>query len=126
MGLTAAGLVTLTQIDATTSVARIVVSLVLLGLGFALFSSPNINAIMSSVERRLYGVAAGTQGTMRLIGQNLSMGIVTLVFALMIGQVEIRPENYPQFLSSVRIDFVILSTLCFGGIFASLARGRVH
>jgi MFS family permease len=126
MGLTAIGLVTLTQINATTSVARIVVSLVLLGLGFALFSSPNINAIMSSVERRLYGVAAGTQGTMRLIGQNLSMGIVTLVFALMIGQVEIRPENYPQFLSSVRIDFVILSTLCFGGIFASLARGRVH
>jgi EmrB/QacA subfamily drug resistance transporter len=126
MGLTAVGLVTLTSINASTPLGRIVVSLVLLGLGFALFSSPNINAIMSSVERRFYGVAAGTQGTMRLIGQNLSMGIVTLVFALVIGQVEIAPANYPQFLSSVRTDFVILSVLCFGGIFASLERGRVH
>lgn len=126
MSLTAVGLVTLTGISSSTPLARIVVSLVLLGLGFALFSSPNINAVMSSVERRFYGVAAGTQGTMRLIGQNMSMGIVTLVFALIIGQVEIGPENYPQFLSSVRTDFVILSALCFGGIFASLARGKVH
>jgi EmrB/QacA subfamily drug resistance transporter len=126
MGLTAIGLVSLTQIESATPIARIVVSLVLLGLGFALFSSPNINAIMSSVERRFYGVAAGTQGTMRLIGQNLSMGIVTLVFVLVIGQVEIMPENYPQFLTSVRTDLVILSTLCFAGIFASLSRGKVR
>jgi EmrB/QacA subfamily drug resistance transporter len=126
MGLTTIGLVTLIGVDATSPVDRIVVSLVLLGLGFALFSSPNINAIMSSVERRFYGVAAGTQGTMRLIGQNMSMGIVTLIFALMIGQVEIGPKNYPQFLSSVHTDFMILSALCFGGIFASLVRGKVH
>jgi EmrB/QacA subfamily drug resistance transporter len=126
MALTAVGLVSLTQIDAATPIERIVISLVLLGLGFALFSSPNINAIMSSVQRRFYGVAAGTQGTMRLIGQNLSMGIVTLVFALIIGQAEIGPHNHPQFLSSVRTDLVILSALCVGGILASLARGKVR
>jgi EmrB/QacA subfamily drug resistance transporter len=126
MGLTAIGLVTLTGINSAFPLERIIISLVLLGLGFGLFSSPNINAIMSSVDRRFYGVAAGAQGTMRLIGQNLSMGIVTLVFALIIGQVEIGPANYPQFLSSVRTDFVILSALCFGGIFASLVRGKVH
>lgn len=126
MSLTAVGLVSLTQINAATSIERIVGSLVLLGLGFALFSSPNINAIMSSVERRFYGVAAGTQGTMRLIGQNLSMGIVTLVFALVIGQAGISPENYPQFVFSVQTDLTILSVLCFGGIFASLARGKVR
>jgi EmrB/QacA subfamily drug resistance transporter len=126
MALTAVGLFSLTRIDAATPVERIIVSLVLLGLGFALFSSPNLNAIMSSVQRRFYGVAAGTQGTMRLIGQNLSMGIVTLVFALVIGQAEITPENHPQFLISVRTDLVILSTLCVVGILASLARGKVR
>jgi len=40
-------------------------SLILLGFGFALFSSPNTNAIMSSVEKKFYGVASGTLGTMR-------------------------------------------------------------
>jgi hypothetical protein len=126
MAITAAGLISLTRLDAATPIERIVVSLVLLGLGFALFSSPNLNAIMGSVQRRFYGVAAGTQGTMRLIGQNLSMGIVTLVFALIIGQAEITPENHPQFLVSVRTDLAILSTLCVVGILASLARGKVR
>jgi MFS family permease len=47
----------------------------LLGLGFALFSSPNTNAVMSSVNKKFYGVSSGTIATMRLIGQMLSMGM---------------------------------------------------
>ena len=126
MALTMLGLLTLTRLNADTPISHIVVSLLLLGLGFALFSSPNVNAIMSSVPKRHYGVAAGAQGTMRLIGQVFSMGIVTLVFSLMIGQVEIKPEFYPQFLTSVRVDFIILSALCLGGVFASLSRGKLR
>ena len=57
----------------------------LLGLGFALFSSPNTNAVMGSVETRFYGVASATLATMRMTGQMLSMGIAMLVFAVRIG-----------------------------------------
>jgi hypothetical protein len=81
---------------------------------------------MSSVQRRFYGVASGTAGTMRLVGQMLSMGVAMLLFALYIGRVEITPQAYPAFLTSIKTAFAIFAVLCVGGIFASLARGRIR
>ncbi|MCX6030152.1 MAG: MFS transporter [Chloroflexi bacterium] len=126
MGLTAAGLVMLTLLNEATPFPTIVASLVLLGLGFGLFSSPNTNAVMGAVERRDYGVASATLGTMRTIGQMLSLAIATLLFALIIGPVEITPPYYPAFLQSAHIAFVIFAAACAVGIFASLARGRMQ
>jgi predicted MFS family arabinose efflux permease len=104
----------------------IIAGLILLGFGFALFSSPNTNAVMSSVEKRFYGVASATLGTMRSVGQMISMGIVTLMFAINIGKRQITPEYYPLFLRSAKLAFIIFAVLCFGGVFASLARGKVR
>jgi len=126
MALTTAGLVMLTFLSNVTSLQFILISLVILGLGFGFFSSPNTNAVMGSVERKFYGVASGTLGTMRLTGQALSMGMVLLLFALYIGRVQITPEYYPLFLKSMKIAFSISAALCFAGIFASIARGRTH
>jgi hypothetical protein len=98
---------------------------VLLGFGVALFSSPNTNAMMSSVEKKFYGIASGAVGTMRLLGQMTSMGIVTLLFSLFIGKARITPEYYPQFFRSMKAAFVIFAFLCCAGIFTSLVRGRV-
>jgi hypothetical protein len=100
--------------------------LILLGFGFALFSSPNTNAIMGSVERRFYGLASGSVGTMRLLGMMISMGITTMLFSMLIGRVQITVEYYPAFLKSIRVAFIVFSLLCFGGIFASLVRGRIR
>jgi EmrB/QacA subfamily drug resistance transporter len=126
MAMTATGLGLLILVGPTTPLWAIVARLILLGMGFALFSSPNMNAIMGSVERHFYGIASGTLATMRLMGQMLSQGIATLLFALYIGHVEITPPLYPLFLSSARTAFVIFAVLCTAGIFASLARGRIH
>jgi hypothetical protein len=100
--------------------------LILLGFGFALFSSPNTNAIMSSVDKKFYGIASATVGTMRLTGQMFSMGITMLLFALFIGKVQITPVHYPNFLKSMQTAFTIFASLCFAGIFASLARGKIR
>ncbi len=81
---------------------------------------------MSSVERRHYGVASGTIGTMRLIGQMFSMGMAMMIFSILMGKVSITPHLYPLFLKSVKIALVINGTLCFVGIFLSLARGKVQ
>lgn len=124
MGCTAAGLLMLVFLTAATPLWYIVLSLVVVGLGFGLFSSPNTNAIMGSVEKRYYGVSSGIIGTMRLLGQMLSMGIATMIFALVIGKVEITPDYYPQFVTSLHYAFLIFTVLCIFGIFASLARGR--
>ena len=125
MALTAAGLLLLGRIDAACELAFIVACPVPLGLGFALFSSPNMNAIMSAVERKHYGIAAGAVGTMRLLGQMLSMGIATLIIASRMGRLS-TGEAPGLFVESAAIAFTIFSGLCTAGIFLSMARGRIR
>ena len=81
---------------------------------------------MSSVERKYYGVASGTLGTMRLTGQAFSLALILLLFSLLIGQVQISAAYYQDFLTAMKIAFSIFAILCFGGIFASIVRGKVH
>ena len=126
MGLTVIGLIFFIFLGNTTSLWFIIAGLIILGFGFALFSSPNTNAVMSSVEKRSYGVASATLATMRQIGMMFSMGMVMLIFAIYLGRVQITPEYYAPFLSSLNTAFIIFTVLCFGGIFASLARGKVR
>jgi len=126
MALTTVGLILLTFLDQNTAIGFILVSLVILGFGFAFFSSPNTNAVMSSVERRSYGVASATVATMRQVGMMFSMGTAMVIFAIYIGRVEITPEYYLVFTRGVKVAFIIFAALCFGGIFASLARGKVR
>ena len=126
MAITAVGLCLFIFLSKDTSLAFVIGGQVLLGFGFALFSSPNTNAVMSSVENRYYGVASSTVATMRQVGMTLSMGIAAVLFAVYIGKVQITPEYYDAFLKSVKVAFIILSCLCVAGIFASLARGKMR
>ncbi|MBN1533219.1 MAG: MFS transporter [Spirochaetes bacterium] len=126
MACTTLSLVTLAFLGQGTPVPFIVASLMLLGSGIALFSSPNTNAVMGSVERKSYGVASSVLGTMRISGQMISMGVVMLAFAVSIGPAVITRENHHLFLWSVRGVFAVFSILCAAGIFASYARGRVR
>jgi EmrB/QacA subfamily drug resistance transporter len=124
MSIVTLGIFGFVFLSTTTSLEYIIISLIILGLGFGLFSSPNTNSIMGSVERRFYGVASATVSTMRLIGQTMSMGIALLIFALYIGRVEITPTQYPALLTSIQTAFIVFTILCFIGIFASFRRGK--
>ncbi|MGA2379533.1 MAG: MFS transporter [Spirochaetia bacterium] len=126
MAMSAAGLFLTAFLNGHSPLAAIVAILLLCGLGFALFSSPNTNAIMSSVPRQQYGVAAATTGVMRLVGQMLSMGIAQLIIALYVGEVELTSPVYPAFLRAFRAGFFLFAGLCCTGILASLTRGNVR
>ena len=126
MGLTALGLMLLIFLNSQTVLIYIIASLIILGFGFALFSSPNMNAIMGSVDKRFYGIASASVGTMRLLGQMVSMGMVTLIFALFIGRVQITAQYYSMLINSIRVVFIISFCLCVCGIFFSLCRGRMR
>jgi hypothetical protein len=126
MGISAAGLFLFIWLNSQTGLGVIVAGLIIVGFGFALFSSPNTNAVMGAVEKKYYGVAAATLSTMRMTGQMLSMGIATLIFSLLIGKAQITPASYALFLKSVKVSFVIFSALCGVGVFISLARGRMR
>lgn len=122
MAITAISLFCFIFLSNNTSLEFIIMVLLVLGFGLGLFSSPNTNAIMGSVKKRFYGIASATVGTMRLIGQMLSMGVAMVIFSIFIGNVQIVPGNYPALLTSIQIVFTIFTILCFVGIFASLAR----
>ncbi len=126
MALTIIGLFYFVFLSPRTSIEFILLNLALLGLGFGLFSSPNTNAIMSSVDKRFYSEASATLGTMRMVGQMFSMAIAMLIFSIYIGKVQIAPQHSELFLKSVKTAFMVFAILCFGGIFASLARGKVR
>ncbi len=122
MGLTAIGLILLCFIREATPDYLIVLLLLLMGVGFGLFSSPNSNAIMSSVEKKHLGVASGVVGTMRMVGQMLSMGIAMMLISLYVGKQKITPETFAGLMKAMRTGFLIFSLLSVIGIFASLAR----
>lgn len=126
MALTTLGLFVFCFISPDMPIWLIMLDLALLGTGFALFSSPNSNAVMGSVEKRFYGVASSTLGTMRLTGQAVSMAIVTMIIAFFVGNVELSPAYSGMLVKSARTAFIVFTALCFAGVFASLAQGNVR
>ena len=126
MGLSALGLFLLSFVAKETPVWLVVGVLMLLGTGFALFSSPNMNAIMSSVDKRYYGVASSTSGTMRLVGQAVSIAVATLIIDLYVGSAQLTPAVAEQLQKSSKVAFIVFAVTCVGGVFASLARGNME
>lgn len=126
MGINSIGLAMISFFHEGTEVWTMVAVLAFLGFGFALFSSPNTNAIMSSVEKRNYGIASASVGTMRLIGQVLSLGIATMFIAVYVGSTEMSSELSSEFMKAFQPAFMVFALLCFIGVFASLTRGRLR
>lgn len=104
----------------------IVVALMILGFGYALFSSPNTNAIMSSVGKAHLGIASGMNATMRSLGQLLSMAITMICFSIFIGTVTITPAVYPSLMTSTTAAFIVFTILGVAGVAASYVRGTIH
>lgn len=123
---TALGLFLLSRLDGTSSTHAVFGCLVVTGVGFSLFSSPNANAIMSGVDKRLYGTAGAIVATMRILGQLSSMGVVAVAFALTMGRVEIAPATYPALARALHLSFVLAVVLCLPALYCSLARGRMR
>ena len=126
MGLTALGLFMLAFLHSDTSMTFFIACLLLVGAGFGIFSSPNMNSIMSSVQKKHYGIASGAVAMMRLLGQMFSMAIASSVLAVIMGQVMLGPEHKELLMHSIQVCFYIFTGLCAAGIFASLARGRIQ
>ncbi|MDR2623946.1 MAG: MFS transporter [Methanobrevibacter sp.] len=112
-------LIMLIFLNETTPVYFIIMAMVLQGIGYGLFSSPNANAIMGSVPRHLSSVASATITTMRVIGQTLSIGMLTVIFAFIMGSNPIV-GHLPQLIQSSTLALTISAGLCFISIIASL------
>lgn len=97
----------------------IALALIIIGIGFALFTAPNNNAIMGSVTPKYYGAASSVVSTVRLIGQVLSVAIITLILSQSGTAV-----NADWLADHIQEAFIVFTILCAIGIVPSAARSK--
>ena len=119
MGLGTISLFLFSSLDSATSIEFLIMSMIIYGVGFGLFSPPNTNVIMGSVPPKDTSVASAAVATMRTVGQAMSMGILTLVFAFVMGDVPIIEQYYPMLIQSCQLTCIICVVLCIASVFAS-------
>jgi len=122
MALCAVGLALAASLSAGSPLPLVILLLIFLGAGFALFSSPNVSVIMGSVEKRYLGIASGLNSTMRTMGMLTSMMIITLIFSILMNGQPVTAATQPDFLASMRSALLIFCGLCVVGIGCSLGR----
>ena len=120
MALGTISLFLFSSLNGQTPLEFLILSIIIYGIGFGLFSPPNTNVIMGSVPPKDTSVASAAVATMRTVGQAMSMGILTLVFAFVMGNVPIIEQYYPLLISSCQITCLICVVLCIASVFASL------
>ncbi len=123
MGFTAAGILCLSRLQADTSFYLVGGTLLLIGTGFAFFSSPNGNAIMSSVESKQLGIASSVMAFMRIFGQAMSMTMVTLLLRQYVLQ-DAGAGYRESLLQGIQSIFLLFGFICCAGVGISLMRGK--
>ena len=123
MGIMMIGLFLFSFLSETTSFYLIGANLAFIGIGFGLFSSPNNNAIMGAVDAEFYGIASSIVAVMRLIGQAMSMAIVTLILSIYTADI-VMEQYVDMILGASKNTFLLFSVLCVIGLIASLMRGK--
>ncbi len=125
MGISVVGLFMLAFLTLDSTNTYILSALGILGFGFGLFSSPNTNVVMSSVEHKHYGVASATLATMRNLGMMFSMAVASLAVHVFIGNRPLGDSTIPDFMHSSKLIFLLFSAFCLLGVFTSL-RNSTH
>lgn len=99
--------VLLCTLNNQTPLELILLAMTLHGIGYGLFSSPNTILITTSVPEEEASKASASLSAMRLIGQTVSLGIFTTVFAIIMGNVAIVPEYYNLLMESSYIITIL-------------------
>jgi MFS family permease len=124
MAITSIGLLILSFLNFNTGLWVVIIGLILIGLGLALFSPPTTNIFMGSMKRENYGMASATLSTMIYAGQTFSLGLLLLIFTTYIGKVEITTSNFNQFLFSLKTAFMIFAFLSALGVIVTILMGK--
>jgi MFS family permease len=133
MILMAAGTGQLALVTSSASVSRVLLALATLGLGMALFSAPNLSAVMGAVDRSQLGVASGVFATARFCGQGVSIAMLGAIAASKLGpaggRVILLGESAPvsstqAFAAGYREAMLVGAGLALAGALASLVREK--
>lgn len=103
----AVAFILLCTLSSSTPLSLILVAMTLHGIGYGLFSSPNTVLITTSVPVSESSKASASLSAMRLIGQTVSLGILTTVFTIIMGNVAIEPQYYNLVIQSSHIIAIL-------------------
>ncbi len=120
MSITTVALIILIFLDANMPLYLVVLAMILQGIGMGLFTTPNTNAIMSSVPPNETPNASAAQSAMRTIGQTMSLGLLTLIFAWIMGNLTLSSQYSSMIVQSSQLICIICTIICIVAIFASL------
>lgn len=98
----AAGYLLLSAISAKNGLVLLVLGQLVLGVGTGLFTTPNMNGIMSLVTPGNLGMASATVGLARAIGNVFGMSLLGLLLGLLLGQREFGLGDVAQLERAVR------------------------
>jgi len=113
-------LIALSTLDTNTSLAVIIIAIIIQGMGYGMFISPNTNIVVSSLPSKLSSIASATVSTTRVVGESLSLSMKTLIFAIIMGSLTIVPENSTSLILSSQIITGLASIVCVFAIIFSL------
>jgi MFS family permease len=138
LAIACAGLLLLSGLTQASSIAYLVVCLIVAGIGQGLFQSPNTRTIMGAAPPDEQGVASGILATARIMGQSLSVAVAGAVFTsfggaaagatlaanretLSVAQVQALQQT---FVTSLHAAFVVCAVLAAVGVVTALVRGK--
>ena len=101
--IVACGLLVLTGMNIDTSATYIGSSLLLIDIGFGLFSTPNNNAIMGSTQAHELGAASASMNLARTIGNLIGMSLMNLMVHYYLGDAQFTEEQNPALLLTVQL-----------------------
>jgi EmrB/QacA subfamily drug resistance transporter len=133
LAINAAALFWFSTLNQDSSYGAVLISLVLFGLGAALFASPNMSSIMGSVPAEKRGVANGFRMTITMTGGVLSVPFSLLLMSLIMPYAKLSQivsstqlnnlNELPQFLRAINHACFILGIIVLFAIIPSLLRG---
>ena len=123
--ISAVGIATILTYGTVLNLGMVVVTLMIVGFGFSLFSAPNTSIIMGSVSPRETGDASAMVAVMRQTGMMLSMGIAMLFISVVMGSADnLNPDTYDSFIEVMRYSFGLCVVMCLIGAVVSMFRGK--
>ncbi|MFX1574592.1 MAG: MFS transporter [Promethearchaeota archaeon] len=135
MIIMAVGFILLILVIAFLPLIYIIITQFVVGLGVGFFSSPNNSAIMNAVEPRDHGIAAGTLSTMRVVGQSISVALLSAILTIFIPitilnpilsnpTVITDPSAITKFTRGMQVVLLTSTIICFAAALLSYMRGK--
>ena len=113
-----------TRIEADTGLAYVLAILIAQGVGYALFSSPNMAIVMKSVTRDKTSVASALAAKMRSLGMVFSMIVVMVILSFQIGTDAVVTRK-SEFVTVMEVSYIVFSSLTGLGVWLAF-RGRIQ